>query len=66
MGTKQGGSAFGNVGSLEPGYAFDALVIGGVQDPFQKLTPAQSVERFCCLGESSNIHARYLNGKRIG
>ena len=66
MGTKQSGSAFGNVGSLEPGYAFDALVIGGVQDPFQKLSPAQSVERFCCLGESSNIHARYLNGKRIG
>ena len=66
MGTKQSGAAFGNVGSLEPGYAFDALVIGGVQDPFMKITPVQTVERFCYLGESSNIRARYLHGRKIG
>ena len=34
MATKQGGSLFGNVGSLEPGYAFDALVISGMADSF--------------------------------
>lgn len=66
MATKGGGALFGKVGSLEPGYAFDALVIGGVEDDFQRLRPAQIVERFCYLGETRHIHARYLAGKRIG
>ena len=60
MGTKGGGALFGNVGSLEPGYAFHALVIGGLSDPWQKLTPAQVVERFCYLGETANIHRRIM------
>ena len=64
--TKGGGAVFGRVGSLEPGYQFDALVIGGVADPFAELTPVQMVERFCYLGETGNIHARYLAGKKIG
>lgn len=64
--TKEGGAVFGRVGSLEPGYQFDALVIGGVADPFAELTPVQMVERFCYLGETGNIHARYLAGKKIG
>ena len=66
MATKQGGALFGNVGSLEPGYSFDALVIGGVSDSFLPLTPVQSVERFCYIGEVANIHARYMAGKKIG
>lgn len=66
MATKGGGALFGRVGSLEPGYAFDALVIGGVADGFQSLRPAQAVERFCYLGETRHIRARYLGGKRIG
>ena len=45
---------------------FDALVIGGVADLFAELTPVQMVERFCYLGETGNIHARYLAGKKIG
>lgn len=65
MGTKGGGAVFGKVGSLEPGYRFDALVIGGVADPFETLTPAQTVERFCYLGETRHIRARYLAGKKI-
>ena len=65
MGTKQGGELFGKVGSLEPGYAFDALVIGGIADPFHVLTPVQITERFCYLGETGHIKARYLSGKRI-
>ena len=65
MGTKQGGELFGKVGSLEPGYAFNALVIGGIADPFHVLTPAQITERFCYLGETSHIRARYLSGKRV-
>ena len=65
MATKGGGSLFGKVGSLEKGYAFDALVIGGVGDPFMKLSPIQMVERFCYLGETCNIHARYLKGRKL-
>ena len=65
MGTKGGGSLFGKVGSLEKGYAFDALVIGGVSDPFMELSPVQIVERFCYLGETGNIHARFLRGEKM-
>lgn len=66
MATKEGGAVFGNVGSLERGYTFDALVIGGVQKTFENLTPSEIVERFCYLGETKHIRARYLNGEKIG
>lgn len=29
-------------------------------------TPEQIVERFCYLGETGNIRARYLGGEKIG
>ena len=66
MATKQGGSLFGKTGSLAPGYAFDALVIGGLSDPFMPLSPVETVERFCCKGGPNNIRARFLGGKKIG
>ena len=65
MATKQGGSLFGNVGSLEPGYAFDALVISGMADSFHELSPAEQVEKFCYLGETSHIRHRYLAGEEL-
>ena len=65
MATKGGGEAFGNVGSLAPGYAFDALVIGGLADPFRSLSPAETVERFCGMGETRHIRVRYLDGKKL-
>ena len=65
MGTRQSGALFGKVGSFETGYMFDALVIGGVSDPFLELTPAQIVERFCYLGETKHIRRRYLAGKEL-
>lgn len=65
MATKQGGEIFGNVGSLEKGYSFDALVIGGVSKEFEKLTPAEIVERFCYLGETKHIKAKFMAGKRL-
>ena len=66
MGTRQGGSLFGKVGSLEKGYDFDALVIADVADDFMELSPCQKVERFCCFGNKTNICARYLRGRKIG
>ncbi|MBO4538758.1 MAG: amidohydrolase family protein [Clostridia bacterium] len=66
MATKQGGSLFGKTGSLEKGYAFDALVIDGLSDDFTPLSPAETVERFCYAGGVDNIRARFFRGDEIG
>ena len=63
MATKQSGDLFGGTGSLEPGSVFDALVIDGLSDAARKLTPEQTVERFCYLGTKENIKVRYMNGE---
>ncbi len=63
--TKVGGSIFGKMGSLEPGYHFNALVIDGMEDKDIDLTPAERVERFCYIGDDRNIVKRYLDGKEI-
>lgn len=65
MATLQSGSLFGKVGSLAPGYDFDALLIDGLDDAARPLTPEQIVERFCYIGNASHIKARYLSGRRI-
>lgn len=65
MATRQSGSLFGNTGSFETGCVFDALVIDGMDDKARPLTPAQMAERFCYIGNSSNIIARYLNGNKL-
>ena len=66
LATKAGGSVFGNVGSFEKGYTFNALVIDGMADANIPLTPAQVVERFCYIGNPDNIKARYLDGRLLG
>jgi guanine deaminase len=65
MATKKGGSLFGKVGSLEPGYVFDALVIRDFSDPFRRITPEETVERFCYTGTAADITARFMNGRRL-
>ena len=65
MGTKHAGALFGKVGSLEPGYRFDAVVLEGKREPFEELTPEEQVERFCYMGESKYIKAGYLGGRKI-
>ncbi len=62
LATKAGGAVFGNVGTFEPGYIFNALVIDGVEDAGHPMTPAQRLERFCYSGNDRNIIHRYLNG----
>lgn len=63
--TKVGGSAFGKMGSLEPGYHFNAIVVDNVEDKGILLTPAERVERFCYIGDDRNIVARYIDGKAL-
>lgn len=64
MGTKGGGAFFGQVGSFEPGYAFDALVVE--DDPFFRanLSPLERLQRFVSSGDPSMIVARYVEGKK--
>lgn len=66
MATKSAGSFFGKVGSFEPGYDFDALVI---DDTDLMIDPAYSLlerlERFVYLGDDRQITARYCQGQLI-
>lgn len=66
MATKGGGKFFGNVGSLEEGYAFDALVLDDytLRHP-QKLNLLERLERFIYLGDDRHIKAKFVNGKNI-
>ncbi len=66
MATAEGGRVFDRVGSLAPGYRFNALVIDGLEDAFAPLSPEERLERFCYAGDDRNIKARYLDGKPIG
>lgn len=72
LATKSGGSFFGKVGSFEPGYAFDALVIDDtvlnqINDDLgrESYTLQQRIERFIYLGDDRQITARYCQGKEI-
>lgn len=65
MATKMGGSVFGKVGSFEKDYAFNALVIDGLEDAGLPMTPEKRLERFCYIGDDRNILARYLDGSAI-
>lgn len=63
--TKGGGALFGRTGSLEPGYAFDALVIRDFSDSFRRISPAETAERFCYTGNRTDIVARFIEGENV-
>ncbi|MBQ6367818.1 MAG: amidohydrolase family protein [Erysipelotrichaceae bacterium] len=66
LATAAGGNVFAeNIGKLEKGYRFNALVLDGLQDEGHELTPVETLERFCYCGDDRNITARYLDGKEI-
>ena len=65
MATRTGGSLFGKTGAFDQGYHFNALVIDGMEDQGFLLSPAQAAERFCYMGNTDNIKARYLDGIRL-
>ena len=66
MATRGGGSFFGKVGSFEPGYQLDALVL----DDTDLNTPAelderQRLERICYLGDERQIAAKVVGGEWV-
>ena len=63
--TKSAGSFFGKVGSFEPGYEFDALVIDdNVLHP-SEYSLLHRLERFIYLGDDRQIVHRFCRGKEI-
>lgn len=64
--TKGGGSFFGKVGSFEPGYAFDALVVDdSMWTRYKQMTLAQRIEKLIYCGDDRNIEQVYVNGRRV-
>jgi guanine deaminase len=66
LATKGGGKFFGNVGSFEEGYEFDALVIDDSSLPvFRSLSLTERLQKFIYTGDDRNIKVRYAAGKKI-
>ena len=63
--TKSAGSFFGRVGSFEPGYEFDALVIDDSDLNHGDYTLTQRLERFIYLGDDRHIAVRFCRGQEI-
>ncbi len=65
LATKSGGSFFGKVGSFEPGYAFDALVIDDSDLNFDNYSLPHRLERYIYLGDDRQIVKRFCAGFEI-
>ncbi len=65
LATKSGGSFFGKVGSFEPGYEFDALVINDNDLNHDNYTLLERLERYIYLGDDRHIEHRFCRGKDI-
>ena len=65
MGTKSGGAFFGKVGSFEPGYELDAIVIddSSLLVSADRLTLEERIERVIHLSDDRNIKARFVAGE---
>jgi len=66
LATKGGGSFFGKVGSFEPGYELDAVVLDDTELKCPNcLTVKQRLERICYLSDERQIVAKYVAGKEL-
>ena len=65
MATKSAGSFFGKVGSFEPGYEFDALVIDDRDLNHDHYSLLERLERYIYLGDDRQIEKRFCRGKEI-
>lgn len=65
LATKSGGSFFGKVGSFEPGYEFDALVIDDSDLNIDNYDLAHRLERYTYLGDDRQIVKRFCRGQEI-
>ena len=65
MATKSAGSFFGQVGSFEPDYEFDALVINDSDLNHDHYSLLERLERYIYLGDDRQIAHRFCRGKEI-
>ena len=67
LATKGGGAFFGNVGSLEEGYEFDAIILDDSVLPHpQALTLSERMERAVYLGlDEKGIVSKFAAGRKI-
>jgi len=66
LATKGGGAFFGQVGSFEPGYEMDALVLDDRNLPHpQELTTLERLERMIYLADERNIVHKYVAGEML-
>ena len=63
--TKSAGSFFGRVGSFEPGYEFDALVIDDHDLNHDNYSLLHRLERYIYLGDDRQIVHRFCRGEEI-
>lgn len=66
LATVGGGSFFGECGSFDPGYQFDAVVLDDqITDTMEELTPAERLERMVYLSDDRNVVAKYVFGDKL-
>jgi len=66
LGTKGGGSFFGNVGSFEKGYEFDAVIIDDSKLlTTNPLSVKERLARIIYCADDSFIRAKYVRGKQV-
>ena len=63
--TKSAGSFFGKVGSFEPGYDFDALVIDDAVLHPDEYSLLHRLERFIYVGDDRQIAHRFCRGQEV-
>ena len=65
LATKSAGSFFGRVGSFEPGYDFDALVIDDSDLNYDNYSLLHRLERYIYLGDDRQIIHRFCRGREV-
>lgn len=65
LATKGGGAFFGKVGSFEPGFAFDAVVMNDTELKHpQELSVRERLERMIYLADDRHVEAKFIEGRR--
>lgn len=66
MGTVGGGSFFGRVGSFEPGYELDAVVLDDSRLSIPRpLTLEERLEKIIYLSEDRDVVGKYVQGRQV-
>ena len=65
LATKGGGKFFGKVGSFEPGYEFDALVVDDSYLNYDHYSLKHRIQRYVYLGDDRDIRVRFCRGVQL-